>query len=214
MLRNTKAFLICGISSSLYYVALNIFVPLFYPGYNAASYTVSELSAIGAPTRTMWVWLCTLYTLQVTAFGWGIWHSAPGNKPLRTSGILFFMYGIFNSYWPPMHQREVLAAGGGTLTDTMHLVYAGITVSLMLLAMGFGGWAFGKRFRIYTIVTMVLLLAFGILTGADAPKVQANLPTPYAGIWERINIGLFLLWTVVLAEMLLRLRRRLPAPEK
>lgn len=198
-----RTLLICGISSSLYCVALNIFIPMYYPGYDPASYTVSELSAIGSPTRTMWVWLCTLYTLQVTVFGWAVWRSAISNKPLRVTGILLLAYGIFNSYWPPMHQRQVLAAGGGTLTDTMHLVYAGVTVALMITSMSFGAAAFGWRFRWYTLATILLLALFGALTGADAPKVQANEPTPYAGIWERINVGLFLLWVIVLSLIML-----------
>ena len=45
-----------------------------------------------------------------------------------------------------MYQRAVLAAGGGTLTDTMHVVWALVTVLLMTTAMGFGAAAFAKRF--------------------------------------------------------------------
>jgi hypothetical protein len=37
--------------------------------------------------------------------------------------------------------------------------------------------------------------------------VDANLPTPSIGIWERINIGAWLLWVVVLA---LTLTRQMP----
>ena len=51
---------------------------------------------------------------------------------------------------------------------------------------------------------MVILIAFGALTGLDGPRIAANLPTPWVGIWERINIGIFLLWVVVLAIALLR----------
>ena len=35
-------------------------------------------------------------------------------------------------------------------------------------------------------------------------RVGANLPTPPLGVWERINIGAFLLWVMVLAACLLR----------
>jgi hypothetical protein len=49
-----------------------------------------------------------------------------------------------------------------------------------------------------------ILLAFGGLTIADASRVDANLPTPWPGLWERINIGVVLLWIVVLAIVLLR----------
>jgi hypothetical protein len=47
---------------------------------------------------------------------------------------------------------------------------------------------------------------FGSLVGLDASKVQANLPTPWVGVWERISIGVFLLWVMVLAVALLRVR--------
>ena len=103
-----------------------------------------------------------------------------------------------------MHQREVLAAGGGTLSDTMHLALGGVTVFLMFLAIGFGAVAFGSRFRLYSIASVVVLLAFGALTFIDAPHLQSNLPTPWIGLWERINITVFLLWVVVLATALWR----------
>ena len=88
----------------------------------------------------------------------------------------------------------------------MHIVFAMVTVLLMLLAMGFGAAAFGKRFRLYSIATMAILAAFGTLTSVNAPRISANLPTPLVGVWERINIGVFLLWVVVLATALLRRR--------
>ena len=103
-----------------------------------------------------------------------------------------------------MHQREVLAAGGGTLSDTLHVVLGGVTVFLMFLAIGFGAAAFGKRFRLYSIATIVVLLVFGGLTFLEAPRLQANLPTPWIGLWERINISVFLLWVVMLGAVLWR----------
>jgi len=85
----------------------------------------------------------------------------------------------------------------------MHLALGGVTVVLMLLAIGFGAAAFGTRFRFYSIASLVILVAFGGLTFVDAPRIAANLPTPWVGVWERINIGVFLLWVVVLAMTLL-----------
>jgi hypothetical protein len=107
-----------------------------------------------------------------------------------------------------MHQREVLAAGGGTLSDTLHIVLAFVTVPLFLLTVGFGAAAFGRRFRLYSIATLVIAFVFGVLTGLDGPRISANLPTPYIGLWERINIGVYMIWLVVLAVALLRMRNR------
>jgi len=197
-----QVLLICGILSSLLYVAMNVFVAMQWEGYNSASQTVSELSAIGAPTRSLWVFLGIAYTLLVTAFGWGVWASARRNRPLRVVGGLMLACGVIGFAWPfaPMHLR----GAEFTLTDTMHIVLAMVTVLFYLLVLGFGAAAFGKRFRLYSIATMVILGAFGALTGLDGPRIAANLPTPWAGVWERINIGVFLLWIVVLAMALLR----------
>jgi hypothetical protein len=202
-----KALLICGILSSLLYVAMNIFVAMQWEGYSFASQTISELSAVGAPTRPLWVLLGIAYALLVTVFGWGVWESASRNRALRVVGGLLVAYGVTGIGWPfaPMHQRAVLATGGGTLADTMHIVFSIVTGLVTTVAMGFGAAAFGKRFRLYSIATIVIFIVFIALTGLDGPRVAANLPTPWVGVWERIFMGVFLLWVAVLAIALLRI---------
>ena len=195
-----RGLIICGILSSLWYIAINVIVPSQYEGYSIPSLTVSELSAIGAPTRILWVLIVLLYPLLFASFGWGILRSANKNFPLRVLGSLIIAYSLFNLYWPPMHMRGVEP----TLTDTMHIVYAFITVLLMMFIMGFGAAALGKRFRIFTIISMFVLVLFGVLTGTEAPNIPVNGPTPMIGIWERINIGVFMIWIMVLAVVLLK----------
>src|SRR5262245_9980026 len=208
-----KTLLACGVISSLLYIAMNVFVPMLWPGYSSFSQTISELSAIGAPTRPLWVPLGIVYTLLVAAFGVGIWQSAPRNRTRRVLGGLFVVSGLIGLGWLPMHQREVLAAGGGTLTDTMHIVWSVLTVLLMMFQMGlaasFGGW-----FRAHTIATMAVLFFFGALTFRSAPDVAANIPTPWLGVWERINVLGFMVWQAVLAVALLRSDRASSEPSK
>ena len=201
-----KVLLVCGILSSLLYAAM--IGAIRFEGYNPISQTVSELSAIGAPTRPLCMVLGAVYDALVLAFGLGVWASAGGKRALRVVGGLLLALGMFGWVWPfaSMHQREVLAAGGATLSDTLHLILTMVTVLFMLVAIGFGATAFGNRFRFYSIATMLVLFIFGALTGLDGPRVAANLPTPWAGLWERINIGVFLLWLVVLAITLVRVK--------
>lgn len=201
-----KALLYCGIVSSVLYFAINVIVPLQWEGYSLASRVPSELSAIGAPTSKLWAILATPYTFLMLAFGWGVLKTAGENRRLRIAGKLLIAYGALGFLWPfaPMHLRETLAAGGGTFSDTLHKILGAVTNIIYLLALVFSAAALGKRFRIYSIVTFVLVLAFGALTFREMPGVGRNEPTPLIGVWERIDIGLFLIWIVVLAMILLR----------
>ena len=198
-----KSLLICGILSMLWYVAMNVIVPMQYPGYDIASQTVSELSAIDAPTRTFWFVLGIFYSVFFIAFGSGIWQSANENRKLRLVAAVIIFDAVLGFFWPPMHRREVIAAGEGTLTDTLHLVWAFVHLLLMLIMIGLGASVFGKRFRIFSTAIVIIFIIFGILTTIESRGLEANLPTPNVGTWERINIGAYMLWVIVFAIILL-----------
>jgi len=195
-----KGLLLCGVLSSALYVAMLVFVPIAWEGYSSTAQTVSELSAIGAPTRTLWVVLGSVYTLLTAAFGLGVLESAGRSRALRVAGGVLIAQSIVNLLWPPMHLRGTEP----TLTDTMHIAFAMAWLLLMLVAMGFGAAAFGRRFRLYSGATVAVFVVFGALTMPDGARIAANLPTPWVGVWERINIGASLLWLVVFAVALLR----------
>jgi hypothetical protein len=192
-----------GAASSVVYAPMLLFVPLAWREYSSASQTVSELSAIGAPTRTLWGILGIVWMLLYAAFGWSVWKSAK-TRALRYAGGVIFAAAVIGIFWPPMHLREVLAAGGSTLGDTLHIVWTSVNAVLTMLAILFASTALGRGFRIYSMATLVILLGAGIVTSFDAPLLQANLPTPWMGAWERINIGAWLLWVAVLSVMLSR----------
>ncbi len=204
MITVRRALLACGMLAASLYVAMSLVVGQLWDGYSSANQTISELSAIGAPTRPVWMALGTLYGVLMVAFGWIVWKLALPNRALRVVGALLAAQAVFGFFWPPMHQRAVLAAGGGTLTDTLHIAWTIVTSVCFMFALGFGAAAFGKNFRVYSIATMVIVFACGAWTGTYAPRIQANLPTPGAGVWERINTTAFMVWIAVLAAGLLR----------
>ncbi len=203
-----KSLLACGIFASLLYAAMLVFIPLQWEGYSSASQTNSELSAIGAPTRPLWFGFGIVYTLLMIAFGWGVWMSAGDRRALRIAGSVLIASGILGLGWPPMHLRGTEF----TLTDTLHIVWTGVTLVGMLLVISFGATAFGKRFRVYSIATMMIWALFGTLTWLAGPRIAANLPTPWLGIWERINAVAYLLWGAVFAVALLRRRFHASSP--
>ena len=202
-----KGLLVCGILSSvLYFVMTNILGPLLWDSYSLRSNWVSELFAFGAPSRSVIVPLGIVYQVLMTAFGLGVLLSDGRNRKLRVAGALLVAYGAVGITAPffSMHMREYLKIHGPALTDTMHKILTGVTVLLMFLAIAFGAAALGRRFRLYSIATIATLLLFGVLTMPAASRVEKGLPTPWTGLMERISIGVFLIWVVVLAIALLR----------
>src|SRR5579871_6511898 len=195
--------LACGVVSSILYAFAIVVTPLFYPGYSSLSQTVSELSAIDAPTRTLWLTFAFPYAACVATFGLGLIVASAKRMNLRIVGASFLFQGLLDFAWPPMHTREALAKGGATISDTMHLAFTAAWLVLAIVSLLFGANAFGRSFRNYTIATGTVLCLFGMLTARYAPQVQANLPTPYAGVSERINIAAYLAWTAALSSFLL-----------
>jgi hypothetical membrane protein len=184
---------------------------LLYDGFSYADQTVSELSAYDAPTRTFWLVGGVLYGVLAIAFAVGVWQSAGRSRALRvvagllaTHAVVLLLVGPFSS----MHQREVLAADGATFSDTLHLVIVGVGGIVFLFEAGFAASALGKGFRVYTLATVLASLVFGYITSSSAADVQANEPTPWVGIYERVSAYGYELWLVVLAVSLWQLRGR------
>ena len=200
-----KALLVCGILSSLVYVGTDVLGALRWEGFSYTAQTVSELFAIGAPTRPFVVTLFSIHSVLQIAFGLGVWMSASSKRGLRiTAGLLVGMglVDLVAAPFFPMHLR----GAERTPTDTMHIIGAMVDVLFVLLIIGFGANASGKRFRVYSIGTILVLVVFGTLAGLDGPRLAANLPTPWMGVYERINIYGYMLWMAVLALALLRVR--------
>lgn len=199
----TTFLLWCGILSSFLYVAMNIIAANRLEGYSSFSQTISELSAIGTSTRILWVRMGIAYGLLLAAFGWGVLKASNDSRKLRLTGYLLIAGSLIGLAWPPMHQREVLAAGGGSLSDVLHIVFTFVTVPAMMLQIILASGQFGSSFRIYSWLTLVLMIAFGILTGTMSPAMEANQPTPWMGVWERISVMAYMAWIIVLAGLLL-----------
>ena len=194
-----KLLLACGVLSSLVYVVANVVSSIRWPEYRSLSQTISELSAIGAPSRSTWVPFGLAYAALVIAFGIGVWRSAARPR-LRVTAALLIAIGALGPFWPPMHLR----GAAPTLTETLHIVFASVSSLCILTAIACGATAFGRRFRAYSIATIAILLASGFATSLYAPRIAANQPTPYVGVWERIDLGAYLVWVAVLAVGLLR----------
>lgn len=124
---------------------------------------------------------------------------------MRITGIFLIAYAslaLFSTFFP-MNVREAEK----TFSDTMHIIIYTIIPILIVFIIWFGSATNGKWFRIYSISTIFILLLFGILAGMATSRIKAGLPTPWVGIYERINVYGYIVWVMVLAILLLRKRQ-------
>jgi Protein of unknown function (DUF998) len=192
-----KALLTAGVLSSLLYVvATDVVAAAQWDNYSRTGEMVSKLFAVGSPARPMLIVLVGgVYTVLMIAFGLGVWASAHKNRPLRVTGALLIGYGVSNivALFFPLDLNNQAAV-------SMHIVATNSQLVLMLAAMGFSAAAFHGWLRAYAIASLAISIVAGIVAFMASPY-QPNI---MLGIGERISIGAFLLWVVVLAIALWR----------
>jgi hypothetical protein len=206
----TRLLLICGAAAAVLFILTDIeAATLFYPGYDYASQQVSELSAIGAPSRDFWTIMGYPYALLTLAFAAGVWLAAAGRASLRVAAVLIVVFAANSFLWgwvAPMHMRGTQF----TDTDTMHIGFAVSAVVLMLGFMVSGALALGRGFRIYSALTIMAMLAAGAVVSTQISAIAANQPTPWMGLVERISVYSPLVWMAVLGVVLWREGQRRP----
>lgn len=208
-----KALLACGILSPLLYAVADAVAGMGWEGYSFLNQTISELGAIGAPSRRLFTLLLVPAYLLLTAFGVGVWKSAAGRRGVEVAGGLIVALGVMAlavGIFVPMRPRGTEQGLAGAL----HLVEGLVAVTLTVAAIGFAARALGRRFRLYSIATIAVVLIFGAWSGIDAPRLEAGLATPWLGVKERVFWYAYQLWFAVLAVRLLRERpSEEPTPE-
>lgn len=197
--------LACGLVAPVIYIGADIVAALITPGYHYTAQAVSELSAIGAPTRSFVVAAGFVFVVLLIAFAAGVWRSARAERAVRVSAAMLAGWGLVNL--PGAFFSMRLRGEGSLAVDAGHLILTALTVVFIVLAVGFGAGAGGRRFRMYSIATVVAVLAFGALASTQAPAVAAGQPTPWLGLIERVSVYAPVVWLAVLAVVRLRADR-------
>lgn len=195
--------LLCGIVSPLLYALADALAGLHWEGYSFRDQTISELGAIGAPSRPLFAALLVMVYLLFTAFGVGVWNSARNSRRLRMAGALLVALGVLALTVGQFAAMRLRGTEQG-VSGALHLIEGAAAMVLLLTAMGFAAAALGRRFAIYTLATVAVMLLFGGWSAMEIPRVEQGLPTPWVGLKERIYWYSYQVWYIVLAVKLLR----------
>ena len=198
-----RVLLVCGILSSLLYVGTDILGGMLYGDYDFTSQYISELGAIGAPSRSLVFPLYLIHDVLVIAFALGVWVAAGRKSSLHFTGGLLVAYAVVGAVGVLFFPMDPVGSEA-TFANTVHQIIAAVTVLFILLMLGFGARAFGRWFQLYSIGTILVYLVLGILPFLGVAQVEAGQPTPWVGVVERIMVYGYMLWVAVLAIVLLR----------
>lgn len=204
-----KVLLLCGILSSLLYVATDVLASWLYEGYSYTDQNYSEFLATGAPTRLFMLLVSIAYNLLVAAFAVGVWTSASPKRTSRITGVMMVGYAVLSMITPLFFQMDMRGAEA-TPRGSLHGPMTAVMSLFILLSMGFGAFLVGRWFRFYSFATILIVVTFGVLTGLRVPQLEAGQSTPWMGLMERINIYATMLWFAVLSIAVLRAQAEQP----
>ncbi|MCC6998894.1 MAG: DUF998 domain-containing protein [Deltaproteobacteria bacterium] len=207
-----RALLVSGLLASVVYLAADVLGSLSWASYSSRDQTISELMGIDAPSRPLVVPLFLLHGLLTLGSGVGVLWAARGQRALRVTGLMLLGLGVVDlcGPWVPIHLRGVAP----TLTDTLHIVATVLISLFIMLAVGFAAAARRGWFRLYSLATLAMMPLAGGMTVRDAANLAANRPTPWMGLWERVDVYAYMLWAALLALLLLRELRADPAARR
>lgn len=192
-----KTLLACGPLSVLVYVGWAELAALQWEDYSRVTNAISELFLSDSPSGGfLQPWEGVIFNALLIGFGIGVWQSARGSRPLRVIGALQVLSGATFPIG--------LAFGEASLAAHVGLAVVGVLTWLGTLA--FGAAAFGKRFRLYSLITLATVLVFTGLALMYVPEAAAGEPMGVIGLFERIAFSAYYLWIVVLAVILWRTR--------
>ncbi len=198
-----RILLLCGVLAPLLYAVADALAGLGWEEYSFRDQTISELGAIGAPSQPLFAALLIPSYLLLVAFGVGVWQSAEGRRGVRVAAGLLIGYGVLALTVGQFASMRPRGTEQG-LAGPLHLIEGGVAMLLLLSAMGFAATALGRRFALYTIVTIAVMLAFGGWSAMEIPRVEGGLSTPWVGVKERIYWYAYQLWFILLAVTLVR----------
>jgi len=202
-----KALLICGILSSLLYASIDALAGTLYVGYSHISQAFSELLSLGSPVRQLALQLAALYGVLLLAFALGVWMSADRSRALRVTALMVFGQAVDGLVTPVYFPAPMRGVAGAESAGILHAILTAVGVFTILLAVAFGAVAYRNWFRYYSVGSLLVILAFGLIGFSYIPAITANMPTPWLGATERVNIYGWMLWVTVLAIILLKIEK-------
>ena len=199
-----RVLIVAGVLGPIIYILNVILGGIITPEYSHIKNAVSELTQRGAPNIVVLSALFVFSAILILLFGIAIMMRFKSqSRRVYAGGVMILVYGIFAALLASIFPQDPIG-GESTLPGTIHLVLAGLTAFVimgLILLIGLGmdqrtGW---DHFKLYSIITVILVFVFG----ASTPILIMN-KIELLGLFERLTQLAYLQWFVVFAAYLLQ----------
>ena len=200
---NLKTISVFGIIAPTIFVVTIVVGGLITPGYSHLSQSISELVMSGAQNK---LYLDISFSINyVFSCIFGFWLFAifrSKASPLNSStGLIgFITLGVIAvlSFLSSNFFTMNLPGTPATTSGTIHLILVALeSIGSMAAILLVGLW-FKKvglsGYSVYSIITLIIVFATGIMT-----LVATTQDSSYVGLFERLTIGAFALWSFIIA---------------
>jgi hypothetical membrane protein len=184
---------VCGIAAVGIYVGTTILGGLLDPGYSQTGRTISELTAAGAPDRGPLAVLYVSYNVLVAAFGYAVHRVAPREPRIRIGMYLLVLGGIAGIALVTVLPTN-LAGAPVTPTGRAHIAIAGLAALLTVATTFVMALGFRRVEALRPLARGSFAAGAAIVVSGPLTAIAVASGSPFAGVSERITIGLFLLW--------------------
>ena len=198
-----RLWILAGILAPIAYTAAVITGGALMPGYSHVRDPISSLTQTGAPVIPVVVGLFTAYSWLLLVFAAGLWlrWRRRGHRLAAAGTLALVAVALAGAlmYW--FAQDPI----GAPLTTRGlgHLILAGVAalgtiVGVLLSGLGFRRISGLASLRAYSVASAALIFVSG---GIGTATLSFN---PYFGVFERVTIFTFIIWTLVVALRLAR----------
>lgn len=203
-LNTLRKFLYLGIIGVVINVVHVVLGGYLWNGYNHLMQPISDLTAIGAPNRITMTIIVMIYNICMIFFSISTYlYARDYTSKLTKLGMKIYMImhllTLFIHIFPQDLRRPM-----GTLYSIIHMGLFGIIliltlIVLLLIVLGLMNQEEFYYFAIFSLVISVIFIITMLLF-----TFFFFLRLPYVGLIEKINVGAFQLWTLILSFKLIK----------
>jgi hypothetical protein len=194
-----RPLLVCGLAAPLLSIATDVIAIARAAGYRPMRQSISELTAIGAPTRPLVTALGLTRDGLLAAFATGVTATAGDSRVLAATGGLVAANAALDAVATAALPRDY-ASPTWSPRNTANTAVMAAGVGCFVAAMGTGAVAYRGPFRAFSAA---IPLSYGLLTALSLLLRSPDEPPSSTGAQERTMAYSYQLWVAVLAILVL-----------